>query len=106
MKPARFSEEQIIGMLKEQKERKADAKTADLGRSHGVLEPTAYNWKAKYCGLEVSEEKRLGALEDENAKLKRILGEAMLDNAKLKYFLAKNWDAHCQARRSLVSRRS
>ena len=75
-------------MLKEQE---AGAKTADLARRHGVSEVTIYNWKAKYGGLEVSEAKRLRALEDENAKLKRLLAETMLDNAGLKDLLAKNW---------------
>jgi len=62
-----------------------------LARRHGVSEATIYNWKAKYGGLEVSEAKRLRTLEDENAKLKRLLAEAMLDNAGLKDLLAKNW---------------
>ena len=88
MKRTRFTEEQIIGVLKEQE---ADAKTADLARRHGVSEVTIYNWKAKYGGLEVSEAKRLRALEDENAKLKRLLAETMLDNAGLRDLLAKNW---------------
>lgn len=88
MKRARFTEEQIIGVLKEQE---AGAKTADLARRHGVSEATIYNWKAKYGGLEVSEAKRLRALEDENAKLQRLLAEAMLDNAGLKGLLSKNW---------------
>ena len=88
MKRMRFSEEQIIGVLKEGE---AGAKTADLARRHGVSEATIYNWRAKYGGLEVSEAKRLRALEDENAKLKRLLAEAMLDNAGLKDLLAKNW---------------
>ena len=88
MKRTRFTEEQIIGVLKEQE---AGAKTADLARRHGVSEATIYNWKAKYGGLEVSEAKRLRALEDENAKLKRLLAETMLDNAGLKDLLAKNW---------------
>ena len=88
MKRARFTEEQIIGVLKEQE---AGAKTADLARRHGVSEATIYNWKAKYGGLEVSEAKRLRSLEDENAKLKRLLAEAMPDNAGLKDLLAKNW---------------
>jgi putative transposase len=88
MKRVRFSEEQIIGVLKEAE---AGAKTADLARRHGVSEATIYNWKAKYGGLEVSDAKRLRALEDENAKLKRLLTEAMLDNAGLKDLLAKNW---------------
>ena len=88
MKRTRFTEEQIIGVLKEQE---AGAKTADLARRHGVSEVTIYNWKAKYGGLEVSEAKRLRALKDENAKLKRLLAEAMLDNASQKNLLAKNW---------------
>lgn len=88
MKRTRFTKEQIIGVLKEAE---AGAKTADLARRHGVFEATIYNWKAKYGGLEVSEAKRLRALEDENAKLKRLLAETMLDNAGLKDLLAKNW---------------
>ena len=88
MKRLRFTEEQIIGVLKEAE---AGAKTAELARRHGVSEATIYNWKAKYGGLEVSEAKRLRALEDEDAKLKRLLAEAMLDNAGLKELLAKNW---------------
>ncbi len=88
MKRARFTEEQIIGVLKEHE---AGAKTADLARKHGVSEATLYNWKAKYGGLEVSEAKRLRALEDENAKLKRLLADAMLDNAGLKDLLSKKW---------------
>lgn len=67
------------------------SETGDLARRHGVSEATIYNWRAKYGGLEVSEAKRLRALEDENAKLKRLLAEAMLDNAGLKDLLAKNW---------------
>jgi putative transposase len=88
MKRTRFTEGQIIGVLKEAE---AGAKTAELARKHGISEATLYNWKAKYGGLEVSEAKRLRALEDENAKLKRLLADAMLDNAGLKDLLSKKW---------------
>ena len=73
------------------REAEAGAKTADLARRHGVSEATLYNWKAKYGGLEVSEVKRLRALEDENGRLKRLLADAMLDNAGLKDLLSKKW---------------
>jgi putative transposase len=66
-------------------------KTGDLARRHGISEATIYNWKAKYGGMEVSEAKRLRMLEEENAKLKRLLADTMLDNAALKDLLAKNW---------------
>ena len=88
MKRKRFSEEQIIGVLKESE---AGMKTADLARRHGVSEATIYNWKSKYGGMEVSEAKRLKTLEDENTKLKRLLADAMLDNAALKDLLGKKW---------------
>lgn len=88
MKASRFTKEQIIGILREQE---AGAKTADVRRKYGVSSATFYKWKAKYGGLEVSDAKRLKALEDENAKLKRLLAEAMLDNAMLKEIAAKKW---------------
>jgi putative transposase len=75
MKRARFTEEQIIGVLKEGE---AGAKTADLARKHGISEATLYNWRAKYGGLEVSEAKRLRALEDENNRLKRLLADVLI----------------------------
>jgi putative transposase len=88
MKRSRFTEEQIIGILREQE---AGAATADVCRRHGVSSATFYKWKAKYGGLEVSEAKRLKALEDENNRLKRMLAEAMPDNAALKDLLGKKW---------------
>lgn len=88
MKRNRFTEEQIIGILKEHE---LGTKTADLCRKHGMSEATLYNWKAKFGGMEVSEAKRLRSLEDENRKLKKLLAEAMLDQAALKELLAKKW---------------
>ena len=88
MKRERHTEERIIAILKEHE---AGAKTADVCRKHGVSEATFYNWKAKYGGLEVSEAKRLKAMESENARLKKLLADAMLDNAALKDLLAKKW---------------
>lgn len=86
MKKQRFTEEQIIGVLREQE---VGAKTADLCRKHGISEATFYNWKAKYGGMDVSEAKRLKALEEENAKLKKLLAEQMLDVAALRELLSK-----------------
>jgi putative transposase len=88
MRRARFTEDQIIGVLKEHE---AGAKTGDLARKHGVSEATLYNWKAKYGGMDVPEAKRLKQLEDENAKLKKLLAEQMLDAAGLRELLSKKW---------------
>ena len=82
MKGSRFSEEQIIGVLREHE---AGAKTEEVCRRHGISSATLYKWKSKYGGLEVSEARRLKALEDENR-----LAESMLDNAALKDLLGKN----------------
>jgi putative transposase len=88
MKRSRFSDEQIIGILKEQE---AGAATADVCRRHGVSGATFYKWKAKFGGLEMTEAKRLRTLEEENAKLKKLLAEAMLDIAVLKDISTKKW---------------
>jgi putative transposase len=88
MKRKRFTEEQIIGVLREHE---LGAKTADLCRKHGVSEATFYNWKSKFGGLDVSEARRLKQLEGENARLKKLLADSMLDNAALKDLLSKKW---------------
>ncbi len=88
MKRNRFSEEQIIAVLKEQE---AGMATADVCRRHGISSATFYKWKAKYGGLEVSDARRLRSLEEENARLKRLLADAMLDNAMLKEISAKKF---------------
>ncbi len=88
MKRGRFSEEQIIGILKQVEAGRA---VSEVCREQGVGESTYYKWKSKYGGLDVNEARRLKSLEDENAKLKRLLADAMLDNAALKDALAKNW---------------
>ena len=88
MKRTRFTDEQIIGILKEHQ---AGLGAKDLCRKHGVSDATVYKWKAKYGGMDVSEARRLKGLEGENARLKRLLADAMLDNAALKDLLGKKW---------------
>lgn len=88
MKRSRFSEEQIIGILKEHE---AGATAADLSRRHGISDATFYNWRSKYGGMDVSDAKRLKGLEAENAKLKKLLAEQMMDVATLKEMLGKNF---------------
>ena len=88
MKRKRFTEEQIIGVLKEHE---AGVKTADLCRKHGVSSATFFKWKAKYGGMDVSDARKLKALEDENRKLKKLLAETALDAATLKEMLGKNF---------------
>ncbi len=88
MKHSRFSEEQIIGILKENE---SGVSWRDLSRKHGVTEQTLYRWKSQFGGLDVNEARRLRHLEDENRKLKQLLAEAMLDIKILKDVNAKNW---------------
>ena len=88
MKRSRFSEEQIIGILKEHS---AGLSAAELCRKHGISDATFYKWRSNYGGMEVSEAKRLKSLEDENARLKKLLAESMLDAATLKEALGKNF---------------
>ncbi len=88
MKRSRFTEEQIISILREQESGK---KTADVCRRHGISEATFYKYKAKFGGMDVSDARKLKALADENAKLKKLLAEAMLDNAMLKDVASKKW---------------
>jgi putative transposase len=88
MKRSRFKEEQIIAILREQE---SGSPTADVCRKHGVSSATFYKWKAKFGGLDVSDAKRLRALEDENGKLKKLLAETMLDIAILKDINSRKW---------------
>jgi putative transposase len=88
MKSKRFTEEQIIGILKQAQ---SGMKIVDLCRLHGISDATFYNWRTKYGGMEVSEAKRLKALEAENRKLKQMLAETMLENQAIKDVLSKKW---------------
>ena len=88
MKQSRFTQEQIIGVLREHQ---AGAAAADLCRKHGISDATFYKWRSRYGGMEVSDAKRLRGLEEENAKLKKLLAESMLDVSTLREMLAKNW---------------
>lgn len=88
MKRSRFSEEQIIGILKEHQ---AGLSAAELCRKHGISDATFYKWRSKYGGREVSDARKLKGLEDENRKLKKLLAEQMLDNSVLKEMLGKNF---------------
>ena len=88
MKRSRYSEEKIIEILRENE---AGMTVADLCRKHGMSSATFYGWKAKFGGMNVSDVKRLKVLEDENAKLKRLLAEAMLDNTALKDLMSRKW---------------
>ena len=88
MRKGRFSEEQIIAILREQE---AGMATAEVCRRHGISSATFYAWKSKYGGLEISDAKRLRTLEDENRKLKKLLAEHVLDNATLREMLSKNF---------------
>jgi putative transposase len=88
MKGKRFTEEQIIGVLKEAE---AGAKVVELCRKHGISQVTLYRWKAKFGGMEISEAKKLKALEVENARLKRMVADLSLDNQMLKDLNSKKW---------------
>ena len=88
MRGTRFTEEQIVAVLKEQE---AGVKAEELCRRHSISQQTFYRWKAKYGGLEVGDAQRLKALEDENRRLKRLVADLSLDNAALKDVLSKNW---------------
>lgn len=88
MRQSRFKEEQIIAILREQE---SGVAMGEVCRKHGISSATFYKWKAKYGGMDVSDARKLKALEDENAKLKKLLAEAMLDNAMLKDIASKKW---------------
>lgn len=88
MRQSRFKEEQIIAILREQE---SGVATAEVCRKHGISSATFFKWKAKYVGLDVSDARKLKALEEENARLKKLLAEAMLDNAMLKDIASKKW---------------
>lgn len=88
MRQSRFTEEQIVGILKEQE---AGAQTAEVCRRHGISEQTFYTWKKKYGGMDVSEARRLKQLEDENGRLKRLVADQALDNVMLRELLRKNF---------------
>jgi len=88
MKRSRFSEEQIIAILREQE---VGARTVEVCRKHGISDATFYKWKAKYEGMEVSDARRLRRLEEQNTKLKKLLAAAMLDNAMLRDVAARKW---------------
>ena len=88
MKRSRFTEEQIIGLLKEHQ---AGMSAADLCRKHGISDATFYKWRSRYGGMEVSDAKKLKALEAENARLKKLLAESMMDVSTLKEMLGKNF---------------
>ncbi len=87
MRRSRFSEEQVIAILREQE---SGVSTTDVCRRHGISSATFYKWKARFGGMEVSEARRLKTLEDENERMKRLLADAMLDNAMLRDVAAKN----------------
>ena len=88
MKKSRFTQEQIIGILKEHH---VGLSAAELCRKHGISDATFYKWRSKYGGMDVSDARKLKALEEENAKLKRLLAESVMDNATLKEMLTKNF---------------